>query len=76
MDLKEIMKKEDVTFIAFLMSMCILIFIGFFPQFSSMYAAGVSDTHKEAFEHGLMTKEITTDDKVVYRWIETHKIGY
>ena len=71
------MKKEDVTFIAFLMSMCILIFIvGLFPQFSSMYAAGVSDTHKEAFEMGLMTKEITADDKVIYRWIETHKIGY
>lgn len=72
------MKKEDVTFIAYLMSICILILyvIGLFPQYSSMYAAGVSDTHKEAFEMGLMTKEITADDKVIYRWIETHKIGY
>jgi len=24
----------------------------------------------------LMTKEIIADDKVVYRWIEAHKIGY
>jgi len=56
--------------------MCLLLFIGLFPQYSSMYAAGVSDTHKEAFEMGLMTKKIIADDKVVYRWIETHKIGY
>ena len=70
------MKKEDVTFILLLVPICILIFIGLFPQYSSMYAAGVSDTHKEAFEMGLMTKEITADDKVIYRWIETHKIGY
>tara|TARA_R110000868_G_scaffold281159_3_gene541526 strand:- start:516 stop:731 length:216 start_codon:yes stop_codon:yes gene_type:complete len=71
------MKKEDVIFILLLVPICILIFIGLrIPQFSSMYAAGVSDTHKEAFEMGLMTKEVTADDKVVYRWIETHKIGY
>lgn len=70
------MKDKDVTFILLLLPICILIFIGLFTQFSSMYAAGVSDTHKEAFEHGLMTKEITADDKVIYRWIETHKIGY
>lgn len=69
---------KDTTFIItlLLLPICLLIFIGLFPQFSSMYAAGVSDTHKEAFEHGLMTKEITADDKVIYRWIETHKIGY
>ena len=72
MDLNKIMKKEDVTFILLLVPTCLLIFIGLF----SMYAAGVSDTHKEAFEHGLMTKEITADDKVIYRWIEIHKIGY
>ena len=76
MDLNKIMKDKDVTFILLLVPICILIFIGLFPQFSSMYAAGVTDTHKEAFEMGLMTKEITADDKVIYRWIETHKIGY
>ena len=70
------MKDKDITFILLWLNICFLIFIGFFPQFSSMYTAGVSDTHKEAFEMGLMTKEITEDDKVIYRWIETHKIGY
>ena len=67
---------KNITFILFLIPMCLLLFIGLFPQYSGMYAAGVSDTHKEAFEMGLMTKEITAGDKVVYRWIETHKIGY
>jgi hypothetical protein len=31
---------------------------------------GIADTHKEAFEHGLMIKEITKDDKVIYKWID------
>jgi hypothetical protein len=43
---------------------------------TKFYEMGVSDTHKEAFKNGLMVKEITKDDKVVYRWIETHKLGY
>lgn len=39
--------------------------------------AGTERTHKEAYEHGLMVKEIDHEnDKVVYRWIETHKLGY
>jgi hypothetical protein len=70
------MKDKDIAFILLLIPICLLIFIGLFPQYSSMYATGVSDTHREAFEHGLMTKEITADDKVIYRWTETHKIGY
>jgi hypothetical protein len=37
---------------------------------------GIADTHKEAFKHGLMVKEITKDDKVIYRWVDTHKLGY
>ena len=40
------------------------------------YEQGVQDTHKEASEHGLMVKEISKDDQVIYRWIETHKLGY
>ena len=33
--------------------------------------------HREAFEQGLMVKEIDHEtDKVIYRWIETHKLGY
>jgi hypothetical protein len=40
------------------------------------YEQGVQDTHKEAYKHGLMVKEISKDDAVIYRWIETHKLGY
>lgn len=47
-----------------------------FPSISYPYREGVKDTHKEAFEMGLMKKEIDKDDKVIYRWIETHKLGY
>lgn len=52
------------------------LFVCSFPKGSSPYIDGVADTHKEAFKQGLMTKEITADDKVIYRWIETHKLGY
>ena len=41
------------------------------------YIHGVQDTHKEAWAEGLMVKEIDDEtDKVIYRWIETHKLGY
>ena len=44
------------------------IFCGLFPQNTRMYREGVKITHKEAYEHGFMTKEITKDDQVVYKW--------
>jgi hypothetical protein len=47
-----------------------------YPSVSYPYDKGVKDTHKEAFEMGLMKKEIDKDDKVIYRWSETHKLGY
>ena len=43
---------------------------------NQFYDLGVSDTYKEAFAQGLMIKEIDKDDKVIYRWIETHKDNY
>lgn len=45
-------------------------------KYSRPYRNGVEATHKEAFKQGLMTKEIGENDKVIYRWIETHKLGY
>ncbi len=50
-----------------------IIWFGFFPKYTSIYRKGVEDTQKEAFEKGLMTKEITSDDKVVYRWININQ---
>ena len=63
--------------IGFCLGMGILaILMTFFPNNTRTYRQGVRDTHKEAFENGLMTKEITKDDKVIYRWIHTEKLGY
>lgn len=50
------------------------VMVGFFPKGTLPYKEGVKATHKEAFEHGLMVKEIDKDDKVIYRWIELHKL--
>jgi hypothetical protein len=53
------------------------VFLSLCPSVSyPYYDKGVKDTHKEAFEMGLMKKEIDKDDKVIYRWSETHKLGY
>jgi hypothetical protein len=48
--------------------------LGFYPQLSYPYNEGVRDAHKDAFANGLMTKEIDKDDKVIYRWVELHKL--
>jgi hypothetical protein len=39
------------------------------------YYTGVQDTQRDAYNHGLMTID-RVGDKRVYRWIETHKVGY
>lgn len=39
------------------------------------YIAGRDDTYREAYENGLMIIE-RSNGKKIYRWIETHKIGY
>jgi hypothetical protein len=39
------------------------------------YYTGVQDTHRDAYKNGLMTID-RIDDKRIYRWIETHKLGY
>jgi hypothetical protein len=39
------------------------------------YYTGVQDTHRDAYKNGLM-KIDRVGDKRIYRWIETHKLGY
>jgi hypothetical protein len=74
------MLNENTNFIGSIILLAVIAFMSisvmWFPKHTRPYKLGVEATHKEAFEHGLMTKEITKDDKVVYRWIETHKLGY
>jgi hypothetical protein len=39
------------------------------------YNTGVAQTHRDAYENGLMTMQHVGDARI-YRWLETHKIGY
>lgn len=50
------------------------IILSFHPQGTRPYMEGVRATQKEAFENGLMTKEVDKDDNVIYRWVELHKL--
>ncbi len=57
--------------------------IGLIIGFFAFYPLTLEDSesermrvYKEAYANGLMTKEIDKNDIVVYRWIETHKLGY
>ena len=43
------------------------------PTQFTLYHDGVRATQKEAFENGLMLKQIDKDDQVIYRWLELHK---
>jgi len=43
--------------------------------FAAGYITGRDDTHREAYENGLMIMS-RSNGKNVLRWIETHKIGY
>jgi hypothetical protein len=43
--------------------------------FYAGYKTGVKETQRDAYENGLMTIDRVGDSRV-YRWIETHKLGY
>ena len=43
-----------------------------FPKYTIAYKEAVKDTYKEAYSKGFMVKEITDDDKVIYKWKESH----
>ena len=53
----------------------IVAIIGQFLSYIMGYHVGVSQTHRDAYENGLMTIHRVGDERV-YRWIETHKLGY
>lgn len=70
------MKNTNPFYFIFGAMVGVLILGLFLSVTNTTYRDGVKDTHKEAFEMGLMKKEIDKDDKVIYRWVETHKLGY
>ena len=56
----------------------LIIFVALVSQILSFvigYNTGVSQTHRDAYENGLMSIHRVGDARV-YRWIETHKLGY
>jgi hypothetical protein len=54
----------------------LLLFAGYSVLlFIAGFWVGVEDTHRDAYENGLMIID-RVGDKRIYRWIETHKIGY
>ena len=53
----------------------LLAIVAFFV-FASGFELGTTIMRKEAFEHNFMTKEIGKNDKVIYRWVEPHKVGF
>lgn len=53
----------------------IVALIGQFLSFIIGYHTGVAQTRRDAYENGLMTIERVNGNHV-YRWIETHKLGY
>ncbi len=67
--------KTDTFFAGTFLGVVLLTIVVYFTN-NATYEQGVKDVHKEAYEHGLMVKEISKDDQVIYRWIETHKLGY
>jgi hypothetical protein len=67
---------ESVILGVFIGTFLTVFLISIFTEESKFYTQGVKDTHKEAFEHGLMVKEITKDDEVIYRWRELHDLNY
>ena len=56
----------------------IIIIVALISQFFCFkigYDTGVAQTHRDAYENGLMTIERVNGNHV-YSWIETHKLGY
>lgn len=56
--------------------MCMVMISRIFETHTKAYARGVDDTLQEAFENGVAQKELTKENDIVIRWIETHKLGY
>jgi hypothetical protein len=56
--------------------MCMTMISRIFETHTKAYARGVDDTMQEALENGVAQKELTAENQIVIRWIETHKLGY
>lgn len=54
----------------------IISFVAVFATFAIGYTIGREEVYRDARENGVMTVERGVAGQKIYRWIETHKIGY
>ena len=59
--------------VAVLSAMTTFLILNYNKKTNFFYTLGVEDTHREAFENGLMIPELVNDE-IVYRWVETHDL--
>ena len=50
----------------------ILVIMTIWPEKTIFYIEAQKAMQKEAYEHGFMTKEITKDDQVIYKWKDSY----
>lgn len=54
----------------------IISFVAVFATFTIGYTIGREEVYRDARENGVMAVERGVAGQKIYRWIETHKIGY
>ena len=64
------MSNDKITMIV------IISFVAVFATFTVGYITGREEVYRDARENGVMTVERGVAGQKIYRWIETHKLGY
>ena len=54
----------------------IICFVAVFATFAIGYITGREEVYRDARENGVMTVERGVAGQKIYKWIETHKLGY
>lgn len=59
--------------VAIISSMTTFLVLNYNKKTNFFYRLGVEDTHRDAFENGLMVPG-TVDGEIVYSWVELHDL--
>ena len=54
----------------------ITVFVSAFGAFAFGYIIGKEEVYRDARENGVITVERGVAGQKIYKWIETHKLGY
>ncbi len=54
----------------------IICFVAVFVTFAIGYITGREEVYRDARENGVMTVQRGVAGQKIYKWIETHKLGY